>query len=82
MAFRKKKKEKKKKEPWTWKLIKLAGAGEDNDTNICITQNWQLLSLFQQPITPLWEGHLPAVQVLNFLDLNFASPHFVVAASF
>lgn len=39
--------------PGACKIIELAGAGEDHDSDLSIAQDRQLLRLLQQPVPPL-----------------------------
>ena len=80
----KRKRFKKKKESMKWNgeepgmrgvLKELAFGGEDDQSNICITKNRDLMGLFEQTSSTLWEGDLAADFVLYSLQLNSASSH-------
>lgn len=71
----KKVKKKLMNKPGAWEFVKPSGAGENNDSNLCITKNWQFFGLLEQPITAFREGDLPAIHVFNLLNLNPSSPH-------
>ena len=61
--------------PGTSKLKKLASAGENNDSNLSLTQNGQLISLLHQTSTSLGESHLPASHILDLGHLNLSPTH-------
>lgn len=61
--------------PRTRKLKKLAGVGEDNNSNLGIAENGQFLSLLEQPSASFRECDLPAVCIFNPLDLNLPPTH-------
>lgn len=48
-------------------LIKLATAGEDDETNLGIAQHRELIGLFEQPISSLCKCHLSIYLVLYSL---------------
>lgn len=56
-------------------VIELAGAGEDNKSDLSITKYGKLLSLLKQPVSPLRKRHLPARRIVNPPDHNLPSPH-------
>lgn len=61
--------------PFGSKLIELAMGREDEKSNLSITEHRELLSLLEQPRTPLAEGHLPVHRVLDPLHLSLSASH-------
>ena len=59
----------------TAELIELASVREDDEGNFSITKHRKLISLLQQPISPLCKSHLPVYFVLYPLQLNSSSSH-------
>jgi hypothetical protein len=56
-------------------LIEAASAGEDDQSDLNVTEDGELVRLLQQPVPTLAEGHLAARRVLDPLDLNLTPPH-------
>ena len=56
-------------------LVEPAGAGEDDEADLRITEDGELLGLLQQPVPPLGEGDLPARRVVYPPDHNLPPPH-------
>lgn len=61
--------------PRAGKFVELAGAGENDDSDIGVTQNGEFLGLLEQPSTTFGERDLTAVEVVDPLNLNFTSAH-------
>lgn len=70
------KKKTRKNIPRTRKLKKLAGVREDNNSNLGITKDSQFLSFLEQSSASFRECDLPAICILNPLDLNLPPTHF------
>jgi len=66
----------------TAELIELATVGEDNESNLSITEDREFISLLEQPIPPLCKCHLTVYLVLNPLQLNLSPTHIIVANFF
>lgn len=62
--------------PTTGELEKLASVGEDYNGNLSIAENGKFLSLLEKTTSSLRERYLPAIGVLNPLDLDLPSTHF------
>lgn len=56
-------------------LEEAASAGEDDEGELGIAEDRELVSLLQQSVTPLCEGHLPVYLVLDPLQLHPPPPH-------
>ena len=56
-------------------LIKLAMVGEDDESNLSITEDRELIGLLEKPISPLCKSHLPIYFVLYPLQHHSPSPH-------
>ena len=56
-------------------LKQLASAGEDDESDLSITQHRELIGLLHQPSSSLRECHLPSRRVLDPLDLNLSASH-------
>ena len=52
-----------------------ARRGENNESNLSITQHRKLVSFLEDPSPPLGEGHLPRCNVVNLLDLDLLPHH-------
>ena len=63
-------------------FVELAGAGENNDSNFCITKDRELPGLLKQPISSFRESHLPAGGIVNSSDHYFSSPHILQSKPF
>lgn len=57
------------------KLIQLPTVWEDDECHLSITQNWEFISLLQQPISSFSKSHLPVNLVLDPLQFNSSSTH-------
>lgn len=70
-------KEKKRKErvPCTAKLVELAAAGEDDESDLGIAKNRELVGLFEEAISALGECDLAVDFVLYSLQFNSSSSH-------
>ena len=55
--------------------MEAAGAGEDDEADLGITEDTQLLGLLEDPVPALGESHLPARGVVDPTDHYLASPH-------
>lgn len=51
--------------------------GEDDESDLSITQHRELMSLLQQPTASLRERDLPIGGVLDPLYLNLSTPHLI-----
>lgn len=56
-------------------IIEPGSASEDNETDISIAKNGKLFHLFEQPIPPFRESHLPTCRIIDPIDYNLPSPH-------
>ena len=56
-------------------LIELPFRGEDDDSDLGIAEDGDLVSLLEQPVAALGEGHLPVYLVLYPLQLHLAATH-------
>lgn len=63
-------------EPVVGILIEASAAREDDESHLSITKHRELISLLEQPITPLAESDLSVRGVLDPLDLDLASSRF------
>lgn len=61
--------------PDAGEIVNLAGAGEDDKSNLGVTENRKLFSLLDQTVSSLRESDLTTVDILNLLNLNPSSPH-------
>lgn len=59
-------------------FIEFATTGEDNKSNFSITQNRELVCLFEESIPSLGKGHLPIYLVFNSLQLHPPSSHYYI----
>lgn len=73
---RKRKREKDRERPWAGELKDLSGSREDDKSNICITEHWELFRLLKKPSSPLWKSHLPRRCVIDLPNLNLLSRHY------
>lgn len=65
--------------PWIGRILKELSLGRKNyQSNLSITKNWDLMSLFEQTGPPFGEGDLPAYFIFDPLQLNPTSPHFLL----
>jgi len=60
----------------------IAGAGEDDDADLCVAEHADLLGLLEDPVLALGEGHLAVALVLDPLDLDLPAPHPSSSCSF
>ena len=56
----------------------MAGAGEDDESDLRVAKDGELLGLLEQPAPALREGHLPARCVVDPLDFYLPSPHLLL----
>lgn len=63
------------KGPGACVIIELPSAGEDYYSYFGIAQDSQLLGLFQQSVSPLREGNLPACGIVDPPNNDLSSPH-------
>ena len=61
--------------PSTAKLIELAAAREDDESNLSITKHRKFIGLLEQTISAFGEGNLTVDLVLYPLQLHSSSPH-------
>ena len=64
--------------PATGEIVSLAGAREDDKSNLSVTEYRKLSGLLHQPVTSLGESDLTTVHILNLLNLNPSSPHLLL----
>ena len=62
-------------------LVEPAGAGEDDEADLRITEDGELLGLLEQPVPPLGEGDLPARRVVYPPDHDLSPPHLDLSLS-
>ena len=62
-------------------IVDFISGGLHDEGDLSITQNRELLSLLEDPISSLRIRHLPVRLVLNQLDLNLPTTHFRNLAS-
>lgn len=62
-------------------LIKLAAIGENDESNLSITQYGEFVGLLKESISSLGKCHLPVYFVLYPLQLYSSSSHFILFLS-
>lgn len=68
--------EKRGGKPGAGEIVEPAGAGEDDDTNLSITENRKLLGFLQQAVPSLGESHLTTRRVIDPLYRDLSPSHF------
>lgn len=61
----------------TAELVEFSSIGEDDESNLGVAEHRKFVRLLEKAISSLSEGHLPVDLVLNPLQLNPTSPHFL-----
>lgn len=56
-------------------FIEFSVVGENENTDIGITENGELLGLLKEPSSALTKGNLPVHRILNSLHLNLSTSH-------
>lgn len=56
-------------------LVHFTSVGEHDERDLGITEDGELLSLLENPISSLGVGHLPVCVVFDQLDLNLPTTH-------
>ena len=59
-------------------LIEPSGAWEDHEADLSVAEYGELLGLFEDPVPPLGEGHLPAGRVVDPADHDLSPPHLLL----
>lgn len=64
--------------PWISGILKeLSFVGEDNQSDLSITEHRDLVGFLQQPTSPFWECYLPVDLVLDPLHLYLTPSHLI-----
>lgn len=61
--------------PGACEIVKLAGAGEDDDSDLSIAQDREFLGFLQQSIPPLRKRNLPARWIVDPSYHNLSPSH-------